>query len=60
MLKIFVYRKISKNDSMYQITIMVMTKIVFVHDQKHVCGHYYLVGPDASPKSASECSIIWS
>ena len=27
-----------------------MTEIVLAHDQKHVPGHYFSVGPNASPK----------
>ena len=27
-----------------------MTEIVLAHDQKHVPGHYFSVGPKASPK----------
>ena len=27
-----------------------MTEIVLAHNQKHVRGHYFSVGPNASPK----------
>ena len=35
---------------MYKIAVLVMTKIILAHDQKHVHGHYFLVRPNASPK----------
>ena len=47
----FVYRKITKFEYTYKITVLVMTDIVLVHDQKHFRGHYFLVRPNASPKS---------
>ena len=33
-----------------KIAVLVMTEIVLVHDQKHVPGHDFSVGPNASPK----------
>ena len=35
-LRMFVYRKITKIEHTYKIAVLVMTEIVFVHDQKHV------------------------
>ena len=40
----------SKFENMYAITVLVMTGIILVHDQKHVSGQYLLVGPNALPK----------
>ena len=48
--KVFVRRKITKNKSTYKMWVSGMTEIVFAHDQKHNRGHYFLVGPNASPK----------
>ena len=31
-----------------------MTEIVLAHDQKHVPGHYFSVGPNVSPKRTPE------
>ena len=33
-----------------KIAVLVMTEIVLAHDQKHVCSHYFSVGPNSSPK----------
>ena len=38
--------------------VLVMTEIVLAHDQKHVPGHYFSVGPSASPKRTPECRVL--
>ena len=49
--RMFVYRKTTKIEYTHKIAILlVMTEIVFAHDQKHVSGHYFSVRPNASPK----------
>ena len=35
-----------------------MTEIVLAHDQKHVPGHYFSVGPNALPKRSPDLLII--
>ena len=36
-----------------------MTKIVLAHDQKHAPGHYFSVGPNASPKRTPAFKSDW-
>ena len=44
------YRKITIFEYSYKIAVLVMTEIVLAHDQKYIPGHYFSVGPNASPK----------
>ena len=50
-------QKNSKIEYTYTIAVLVMTDIVLVHDQKHVPCHFFLIGPNASPKRTLDCSF---
>ena len=43
MLRMFVYRKLTKFEHTYKIVGLVMTNIIIAHKQKHIRGHYFSI-----------------
>ena len=52
----FVYRKIAKIEYTYKIVVLVMSEIIFAHDQKRVRGPF-LVKPNALPKCTPDATF---